>query len=125
MVSVNLGRPQVVEGIKDPTAIDKHRVESARVGFLGVEGDEVADTRYHGGTYMAVYAFAQEDLDAGDGAADVRVLTQVLPGTSRSLKSFWSMSLIGAVVMPSDGTVPSGYSWPSDISWNRLNVEPA
>ncbi len=26
--------------------------------------------------------------------------------------------------MPADGTSPSGNSWPSDISWNRLNVEP-
>ncbi len=62
VVSVNLGRPRSIDGIKDPTAIDKHEVDSARVGFLGLEGDEVADTRYHGGTYMAVYAFAREDL---------------------------------------------------------------
>ena len=26
--------------------------------------------------------------------------------------------------MPAEGTVPFGKSWPSDISWNRLNVEP-
>ncbi|MDQ4084328.1 MAG: MOSC domain-containing protein [Actinomycetota bacterium] len=46
------------------TAIDKVRV-SARVpvGELGLEGDERADTRYHGGPDKAVYAFAREDLD--------------------------------------------------------------
>ena len=30
---------------------------------LGLEGDQVADTRHHGGVYQAVYAFAREDLD--------------------------------------------------------------
>jgi MOSC domain-containing protein YiiM len=34
-----------------------------KVHALGVEGDEVADTKHHGGTYQAVYAFAREDID--------------------------------------------------------------
>ena len=34
---------------------------------LGLEGDQVADTVNHGGIYQAVYAFAQEDLEAWAG----------------------------------------------------------
>lgn len=30
---------------------------------LGLDGDQVANTRYHGGPDQAVYAFAREDLD--------------------------------------------------------------
>ena len=38
---------------------------TARCGSheLGLEGDQVADTKHHGGSDQAVYAFAQEDLD--------------------------------------------------------------
>jgi MOSC domain-containing protein YiiM len=66
VVSVNVGT--VVEaawaGRPRRTAIRKHAVEGpVRVHRLGLEGDEVADTRYHGGVHGAVYAFAQEDLD--------------------------------------------------------------
>jgi MOSC domain-containing protein YiiM len=31
---------------------------------LGLAGDEVADTKHHGGVDQAVYAYAREDLDA-------------------------------------------------------------
>lgn len=66
IVSVNVGRPRDEEwaGSLRRTAIDKHAVtDPVPVGELGLEGDEVADTKNHGGTYQAVYAFAREDLD--------------------------------------------------------------
>ncbi|QNN53354.1 MOSC domain-containing protein [Nocardioides mesophilus] len=76
VVSVNVGRPRVVEGLDVTSAIDKHVVASAQVGPLGLGSDEVADTKYHGGAYQAVYAYAQEDLDLWSG----RLGSTVRPG---------------------------------------------
>jgi MOSC domain-containing protein YiiM len=46
------------------TSIDKQAVTTpVRVRTLGPEGDQVSDTRHHGGPDQAVYAFAREDLD--------------------------------------------------------------
>lgn len=63
--SVNVGRPRAAAwaGI-GRTAIDKERASGrVQVGWFGLAGDEVADTRHHGGRDKAVYAFAREDLD--------------------------------------------------------------
>jgi len=65
LLSVNVGLPQEREwaGI-GRTSIDKRPVEGAvEVGPLGLEGDQVSDTKHHGGVDQAVYAFAREDLD--------------------------------------------------------------
>ncbi len=64
VLSVNVGRARELPGQSEHTAIDKQPVtDRVRVGEYGVEGDEVGDKLDHGGTYQAVYAFAQEDLD--------------------------------------------------------------
>lgn len=66
MLSVNVGTPEDQEwaGSLKRTAIRKHQVTGpVAVRELGVDGDQVADTKDHGGIYQAVYAFAQEDLD--------------------------------------------------------------
>ena len=66
VASVNVGLPRDEEwaGSLRRTAIDKRPVAGpVEVGLLGLAGDEVADTKHHGGTYQAVYAFAREDLD--------------------------------------------------------------
>jgi len=66
VVSVNVGTPVVASwaGRLGSTAIEKRPVAGpVAVGMLGIEGDQVADTKHHGGTCQAVYAFAQEDLD--------------------------------------------------------------
>lgn len=63
--SVNVGRPRTAAwaGI-GRTAIDKEPASGrVQVGRWGLAGDEVADTRHHGGRDKAVYAFAREDLD--------------------------------------------------------------
>lgn len=63
--SVNVGRPEPHEwaGI-GRTAIHKTSVERpVLVTLLGLDGDQVADARHHGGHDQAVYAFAREDLD--------------------------------------------------------------
>jgi MOSC domain-containing protein YiiM len=73
LISVNAGRPRPTEHSDlSVTGIDKRPVD----GFVsitvpgpkgteptGVEGDQICDTRHHGGPDQAVYAYAREDLD--------------------------------------------------------------
>lgn len=63
--SINVGRPEPAEWAAiGQTAIRKSSVSGpVAVGRLGIEGDQVADLRHHGGPDQAVYAFAREDLD--------------------------------------------------------------
>src|SRR5947199_2304287 len=64
--AINVGTPVEVDWTGQPerTAIRKHQVAGpVEVRTLGLEGDEVADARDHGGVYQAVYAYAREDLD--------------------------------------------------------------
>ncbi len=66
VLSVNVGLPedQPWAGRLRRTAIRKAPAAGpVAVRTLGLHGDEVADTKHHGGPYQAVYAFAQEDYD--------------------------------------------------------------
>ena len=65
VISVNVGKvldaPWAGIG---RTAMDKQAVtHTVRAERLGLEGDQVGDTKHHGGPDQAVYAFAREDLD--------------------------------------------------------------
>lgn len=62
--SVNAGKARPVPwGALRRSAIDKRPVEGpVRVVRLGLEPDEIADLKNHGGIDQAVYAFAAEDL---------------------------------------------------------------
>ncbi|MGH8996985.1 MAG: MOSC domain-containing protein [Acidimicrobiales bacterium] len=63
--SVNVGMPQPKEwaGL-GRTSIDKHpETGPVAVRTLGLAGDQISDTKNHGGVDQAVYAFAREDLD--------------------------------------------------------------
>ncbi|MCW2712554.1 MAG: hypothetical protein JWP24_2748 [Marmoricola sp.] len=65
VISVNVGVPREATwaGI-GRTSIDKQALSGAvPVTCLGLEGDQVSDTKHHGGIDQAVYAFAREDLD--------------------------------------------------------------
>ncbi|HLR83670.1 MAG TPA: MOSC domain-containing protein [Nocardioidaceae bacterium] len=64
--SVNAGKARPVPwGSLEYSAIDKRPVDGpVRVRPLGLEPDEIADTKHHGGPDKAVYAFAAEDLDS-------------------------------------------------------------
>ena len=69
VISVNVGTPveQSWAGI-GRTAIDKQPVTGpVAVTRLGLAGDQVGDTKHHGGLDQAVYAFAREDLDWWQG----------------------------------------------------------
>jgi MOSC domain-containing protein YiiM len=74
--SVNVGMPRkAVWAEIGRTSIDKRPVTGpVAVARLGLDGDQVSDTRHHGGVDQAVYAFAREDLDfwAGELGRDVR-----------------------------------------------------
>jgi MOSC domain-containing protein YiiM len=65
LISVNLGvvRDAAYANL-GRTAMDKRPAEG-RVPALtsGLAGDQVGDTKHHGGVDQAVYAFAREDLD--------------------------------------------------------------
>lgn len=66
VTSVNVGLPREAAwaGI-GRTSIDKQPVRgSVLARRRGLEGDQVSDTKHHGGVDQAVYAFAREDLDA-------------------------------------------------------------
>ena len=66
VISVNVATPAPAEWATPlrRTAIRKRPVEGPVLATeLGLEGDQVADTRHHGGVHQAVYAFAREDLD--------------------------------------------------------------
>jgi MOSC domain-containing protein YiiM len=66
VISVSVGRPRDTPwlGAAGRTAIQKEVVPGrVHVDTLGIAGDQVADTKFHGGVDMAVYAFAREDLD--------------------------------------------------------------
>ena len=63
--SVNVGLPREAAwaGI-GRTSIDKAAVEGpVDVHRLGLAGDQVSDTRHHGGPDQAVYAYSREELD--------------------------------------------------------------
>ncbi|WP_436701306.1 MOSC domain-containing protein [Nocardioides sp. BYT-33-1] len=62
-ISVGMPKDREWAGI-GRTSIDKRAVTGpVAVHPLGIEGDQVSDTRHHGGPDQAVYAYAREDLD--------------------------------------------------------------
>jgi MOSC domain-containing protein YiiM len=63
--SVNLGTPREAAWAEiGRTSIDKVSVTGpVDVGTLGIDGDQVSDTRHHGGRDQAVYAYSREELD--------------------------------------------------------------
>jgi MOSC domain-containing protein YiiM len=66
VISLNRGQISdlVVGGKPDRSAIDKRSVAGpVDVGPLGLDGDEQADKRHHGGADQALYAYSREDLD--------------------------------------------------------------
>jgi MOSC domain-containing protein YiiM len=68
--SVNLGHVRTGDwtGHFPQSAIDKRPASgSVHAGRLGLSGDQVIDTRHHGGVDKAVYAYAREDLDKWGG----------------------------------------------------------
>jgi MOSC domain-containing protein YiiM len=64
ILSVNIGKPEHIDGYKPLTGICKKPVSGpVAVGPYGLEGDAIMDTRSHGGLDQAVYLFGQPDYD--------------------------------------------------------------
>lgn len=66
LLAVNVAQPRPVSWAKPlrHTSIDKRPVNGpVEVAPLGLAGDQVSDTKDHGGLDQAVYVFAREDLD--------------------------------------------------------------
>ena len=75
LLSINLGVVRPNRGRREmPTAIDKHPHDGpvdvrapgdrATGSGSGIVGDQIGDSRHHGGDAQAVYAFAREELDS-------------------------------------------------------------
>jgi MOSC domain-containing protein YiiM len=66
VLTVSVGTPREVEWDANlgRSAMEKQSVTGpVAARTRGLDGDQVADTRFHGGVDQAVYAFAREDLD--------------------------------------------------------------
>jgi MOSC domain-containing protein YiiM len=89
-----------VRGDLDQTAIDKRPVagrvpvRAAGFGDVGVQGDQVVDTRHHGGPDQAVYAYAVEDLRWW--AAELG--RELAPGTFGENLTTEGLDVTGAVI---------------------------
>ncbi len=72
--AINRGTARPSEhGVLKRTAIDKRPVAGpVRIEPLGVDGDEIADLKHHGGLDQAVYAFAREDYAHWEESSAVR-----------------------------------------------------
>jgi MOSC domain-containing protein YiiM len=58
ITQLRIGRPQPVPGVALPSAYHRQPVaERVAVGILGLSGDQVGNTRVHGGPDKAVYAY--------------------------------------------------------------------
>jgi MOSC domain-containing protein YiiM len=100
--SVNVGMPREAAwaGI-GRTSIDKASVQGpVGVDRLGLAGDQVSDTRHHGGPDQAVYAFAREELDwwgdriggeVRDGEFGENLTTEGLPVDDAEVGERWQV----------------------------------
>jgi MOSC domain-containing protein YiiM len=101
LVSVNVGRPRIVEwhGREVETAIWKEPV-AGRVVVRGVnvDGDGQADLRVHGGRDKAVYSYAVEDYawwseqlgrELGPGAFGENLTTEGIDLSAAEIGSRW------------------------------------
>jgi MOSC domain-containing protein YiiM len=109
------------------SAIDKRPVDGrVRVGRLGIEGDDQADKKNHGGPEQAVYVYAREDLDwwaAGlgrdlrDGMFGENVTTTGLDVTGAWIGERWRLGT--ALVQVVSVRVPCGTfrGWMGEKGW--------
>ncbi len=129
VVSVSRGRAADAEwaGELKRTAIDKRPAAGrVRVGRLGLDGDEQADTANHGGPEQAVYVYAREDLDwwAGQVGRDLRdgffgenITTQGIDVTGALIGERWRLGT--AVVQVTSCRIPCVVfrNWTGETGW--------
>jgi MOSC domain-containing protein YiiM len=96
LVAINIARSRPVPwGQMKRSAIDKRPVSGpVHIHQLGVDGDEQADLKHHGGIDQAVYAFAREDAELWE-----RELGRELPcGSFGENLSTRGLDVTGAVI---------------------------
>jgi MOSC domain-containing protein YiiM len=94
ILSVNIGRPEHIDGYKPLTGICKKPVAGAvAVGPYGLAGDAVMDTKNHGGLDQAVYLFGQPDYDVIT-AATGRAFTPGLFGENLTVAGLESQKVL-------------------------------
>lgn len=112
-----LGEADAADPLRKPwrSAIFKEPVEGpVRLSRLGLEGDEVADARHHGGPDQAVLGYASEhyaawraeDLDAGPGAFGENLLFEGLLDDEVCIGDTWQVG--GATLQVSHPRQPCG-----------------
>ncbi len=116
VLSVNTGviTDQPIGGRMGRSAIDKRSAAGqVRLGWLGLAGDECADTDNHGGREQAVYVYAREDLDwwAGqlgrelrDGLFGENVTTSGIDVSNAMIGDVWQLGT--AVVQVTAARIP-------------------
>jgi len=131
VISVNTGQEAdlVIGGKPARTAIEKRPAAGpVRVGFLGLDGDEHADSEHHGGPEQAVYAYAREDLDwwverlgreLRNGQFGENITTMGLDITGAMIGEKWQIGT--AVVQVTSPRIPciTFQSWLSEDRWVR------
>jgi MOSC domain-containing protein YiiM len=129
VVSLNCGREAdlVIGGKPGRTAIDKRPVRGpVTIGQLGLDGDEYADKKNHGGLEQAVYAYAREDLDwwteqlgreLRDGIFGENVTTAGIDISAALIGETWRMG--AAVVQITAPRIPcvTFKSWLDEPHW--------
>jgi MOSC domain-containing protein YiiM len=129
VISVNCGRAAdlVVGGKPARTAIDKRPAAGpVRVGMLGLDGDENADSEHHGGKDQALYAYAREDLDwwverlgreLSNGQFGENITTMGLDVTGAVIGEKWQIGT--AVVQVTSPRIPcvTFHSWMGEDHW--------
>jgi MOSC domain-containing protein YiiM len=130
VTSVSTGRakadPKIAAAV-GCTAIDK-RPSSASVAVfrLGLDGDEQADRRHHGGYEQALYAYAREDLDwwveqlgreLRDGLFGENITTAGLDISGAAIGETWRLGT--AVVQVTSARIPcvTFASWLGEDHW--------
>jgi MOSC domain-containing protein YiiM len=131
VISVNMGREADLEigGKPGRTAIDKRPAAGpVPVRWLGLAGDEIADTENHGGRDQAVYAYAREDLDwwveqlgreLPDGIFGENITTAGLEISGGLIGETWRLG--SAVVQITAPRIPcvTFQSWLDEPHWVR------
>ncbi|MGQ4511853.1 MOSC domain-containing protein [Streptomyces sp. DW26H14] len=141
LLTVNVGRPKPVAYTDGPggvTGIDKRPVPGPvmisdpgpkGVGASGLAGDAVCDTRHHGGSEQAVYAFAREDLDRweremghplGNGAFGENFTTYGIDLTHAKIGERWRIGR-ELVLEITSGRIPcrTFQAWLGEEDWVR------
>lgn len=142
VLSVNVVHALVPDtrGDLDETAIDKRPatgrvpVQPAGTGQSGLAGDQIMDTRHHGGPDQAVYAYAREDLDwwaaelgrdLSHGCFGENLTTTGIDVTGAVIGERWQVGSDGLVLEVTSHRIPCAtfQGWMGEPRWVKRFTE--